>query len=84
MTLIDMISDMYVENLVLKSIEELRHCGVNEPLSILCSKDMWYRVFGGGEEAYGIDIIVADNVDSGTIYVMTKLEAQKAVAETVK
>ena len=84
MTLLDMISDIYFENLLLKSIEEFYQCGIDEPVAILCSKDMWYRFFGGGEEAYGVDIIVADNVESGKIYVMTKSEAQKAIAENVK
>lgn len=84
MTIGDMISDIYFENLLLKLIEELHQCGVNEPLAILCSKDMWYRFLGGGEEAYGVDIIASDIVESGKIYVMTKSEAQNAIAESVK
>lgn len=84
MTIGDMVLDIYFENFLLKSIEDLRQCGVNEPLAILCSKDMWYRFLGGGEEAYGVDIIASDIVGSGKIYVMTKSEAQNAIAETVK
>jgi len=77
--MIDMLSCMCIENFVLQSIEELHQCGVSEPLAILCSTDMWYRFFGGGEEAYGVEIIVSDSVERGKAFVMTKREAQKVI-----